>query len=1320
MTGSLPTPTGFEYVNTLISASNQAVPLEDIEKGTYKRLYHNLPLLLKKKGTTVGIQDLITTYGIPSTILRVAEFGGKDKDESNDWDYYKQRYNYKFDTKDNGWIQTDWALNSGWGITPAQSLEFRFKTTGLNSALTSRSQSLWSLDDGSQVKLVLEYTGSGYTSGSYSGSIANPYNEYANLVFTADNFATTASVYLPFFNEDWWSVAVTVNHTNDPADFTLYAANSIYNGDDGSTIGFIASSSVNTSTSTWTGGTTSYFPSDTRNVLNSTYNPFIGSYQEIRYYTEVITDSIFRDYTMNPDSIESDSLDPDLTALAFRGSLGGELYTGSVSIHPKVTGSWIATASFASDSNFTVTGGDYTSNTETVYLDQPAAGIKNIVSNKIQVVDMNLPSGSTLSQYLTIQQQPPGGSTYTENLAYTEVAFSPQNEINDDIMAQLGFFNMGDYIGDPRQRFTEAESYPDLDALRNAYFEKYISNYDLNDYIRLIKFFDNSLFKMVKDFTPARASLASGVVVKQHLLERNKYPQPEVEWARYDYSGSIDTGFIEGGAGGSVNKLNSLDTNPYYIASGSSNNFFLTQSWVEGVINPYGLAYVSRSAQEEFYNGEYSGSTLTVENGELNEANPYKQSSTQPLFYDVTVYDSRNLSAGEYLSEYGVASGNVSIWYEEGPPPSPNPDPILPGIQYGPTYALFHYTDKNSIYSKVEILNMSEFTLTVPSTSSPRTFKVININDNNAGGFATLTLLPDGGIVTNGDSDTDVLVTVEPYIPGVFANSDYNALINNSELNRQSQFIQQVDYTTNQLVPVNFQQIISNSAFLASIPDSNYTMRKHIYPRYVGSKNTTDNFNIASVSNANSIEISQNVDLGNTQLGLPSVDLNRTYFAYFNWAGGTAPEWGNVYEDKTTYNLRYIIDENGNVIRPINDSSGINLGIMNQNFTEGTDVVSALTNTNIFGTELSVLNGTYNVFKSGKTIQPILYSQTQSYDGNGNVLGYGYTGSINFNIQLGTTGVTNYAFNAYKTGSQTYNSIFTTLITFPTESFDYQSAYNLGTSIYTFTQNTNAEVSFIANLNVNPSWAPRQGVTQSLQTTFAIQKSTDGVNWFNLTTGGAIFNGSIPRRAVTMVTPSQNFNQNTQIRVVALGYSINPNPFSDTASINILPLNTYFTNKQLQGGFSVPTASAPYWETGSAPSNILTASLELTNLYGYYASGIENSGFNAINYPFTVQPYDEIRFEAIEPNAYTIVSASLNDKLYLYLDRVISPTGSNADFFLIRRYVDDPAFITLDVDKPAGDSGEGLLKPEYLTGRIEGKIDQILENLQERGLISPQ
>jgi hypothetical protein len=38
---------------------------------------------------------------------------------------------------------------------------------------------------------------------------------------------------------------------------------------------------------------------------------------------------------MNPHSIEGNFLNSSPDNLAFRASLGGELYTGSVSIHPK-------------------------------------------------------------------------------------------------------------------------------------------------------------------------------------------------------------------------------------------------------------------------------------------------------------------------------------------------------------------------------------------------------------------------------------------------------------------------------------------------------------------------------------------------------------------------------------------------------------------------------------------------------------------------------------------------------------------------------------------------------------------------------------------------------------------------------------------------------------------------------------------------------------------------------------------------------------------------------------------------------------------------
>jgi hypothetical protein len=55
---------------------------------------------------------------------------------------------------------------------------------------------------------------------------------------------------------------------------------------------------------------------------------------------------------MNPYSIEGNSMNSGPNELAFRASLGGELYTGSVSIHSKVTGSWTTTSSFVGNSDF--------------------------------------------------------------------------------------------------------------------------------------------------------------------------------------------------------------------------------------------------------------------------------------------------------------------------------------------------------------------------------------------------------------------------------------------------------------------------------------------------------------------------------------------------------------------------------------------------------------------------------------------------------------------------------------------------------------------------------------------------------------------------------------------------------------------------------------------------------------------------------------------------------------------------------------------------------------------------------------------------------
>ncbi len=389
---------------------------------------------------------------------------------------------------------------------------------------------------------------------------------------------------------------------------------------------------------------------------------FSGSIQEIRYYSADLTDSnIFDDYVMNPESIEGLELSGSsgsFNILNFRGSTGNELdfpqnnVSGGIppnnfifvnSYHPAATASveYMITSSFVLSDGVTTSsmylirddqelGGDRgpfaKQFEETYYVDQFNAGIKNRISEKVRVISSSFP-GDVLSSHTKIEQNYIYSSSYTKDVNYLEVAFSPQNEINDDIVASLGYFDIGEYIGDPGLLSSSYGGYRELEILRDNHFKKYYKSYNLKDYIRLIKYFDNSLFKMVKDFVPTRTGVSSGVVVKQHLLERNRYPQPLVSSTPEYFTGSIPIGNIKGSTGGSINSLEGrLEDAPpgSYLQSLSSSQTF-SQSFSESFMGPGGVTSIINNYQYEFFNGEFSGSNHIATNGEVSSKNLYKK-----------------------------------------------------------------------------------------------------------------------------------------------------------------------------------------------------------------------------------------------------------------------------------------------------------------------------------------------------------------------------------------------------------------------------------------------------------------------------------------------------------------------------------------------------------------------------------------------------------------------------------------------------------------------------------------------------------------------
>jgi hypothetical protein len=671
-------PTGSELITNYITASSDIIPLTEVNEEIYSRLYHNLPTILKKKGTVDALRTIINCYGVPNTVLRISEFGGKDRDNSNDWDYWYNKANYSFTPSGSGgWVEIPWQSSSNAEVFP-KTVEFRFKSPNL-ATVTGYSQSLAVTKNSTDFAVVIEYTGSLFTSGSYSGSVVNPENTFATIKYINETNNVSASVAMPVFNDTWVSLMVTET-SGSTSVYNLYAANKLYTGNDGSQIGFYQSASCTGSTSWKDVGTLQLPYSSSYTYGGKTYQPFTGSFQEVRYYSEVLNTQSFEDYTMNPLSIEGNSLegsDSSFNSLFFRAPLGAVLdNSGSgnqsrTSVHPSSTGSYASTSSFDGGSSYNISGSyTFSTNEEYIFLDQVVSGVKNRINDKIRIDTQSTASGNTLSPLVKIEQNPPQDQTYTRDLTTLEIAFSPQNEINDDIINQLGFFNIGEYLGNPSLLSTTGSNqYPDLERFRNNFFEKYTHNYNLKDYTRLIKYFDNSLFKLLKDFIPARVEASTGLVIKQHLLERNRAPIPLPTYTNETFSGSINIGNVEGGTLGSFNQYNQHAYSPEGQSEGvnpATGSFImdLTQSFSESFATVSGSTPEINSTQAEFYTGEFSGSTVTVTTQSLNpECAIFLDAVDEALQYSPIVFSSTFGNTISQFSSLVPKSGQILILY---------------------------------------------------------------------------------------------------------------------------------------------------------------------------------------------------------------------------------------------------------------------------------------------------------------------------------------------------------------------------------------------------------------------------------------------------------------------------------------------------------------------------------------------------------------------------------------------------------------------------------------------------------------------------------
>jgi hypothetical protein len=439
------------------------------------------------------------------------------------------------------------------------------------------------------------------------------------------------------------------------------------------------------------------------------------------------------------------------------------------------------------------------------------------------------------------------------------------------------------------------------------------------------------------------------------------------------------------------------------------------------------------------------------------------------------------------------------------------------------------------------------------------------------------------------------------------------------------------------------------------------------------------------------------------------------YFAYFNWVGGTSPEWGNNLEDISAVNVRYYIDENGSIIEPINDSNGVNLSIVQQNFEQDSNSILSFNDTQGVSSPFSNLEGLNSIFKSGQRVDPIIYTQTASIgsDLTATNLGGGCAPEIDF-VQGDQAGqsITDFTLKAYSDGTGWSTAIdpnFSNVVaigggvTFPSG-----EVYTIG--------GTSPQGPPITTLNFD-AVIYRDGA-QNKGVTFQWYKGATAV-------GSPIVWDVADEASVTVSLPniSDAAAANTyQLKINTIG----PSPSTGTVDPGLLEITTAsFINVTQSPSTNLGPVNR-FWElSGVSPTNKIKArstagsDIGLKAVYGQRQTDISGSGFNPITKSFTVEVGDEIRFQGTETQTYYISNVdTTGGDVILTLDRNITLTSvGDLSYFLLRRYVDDPSYILLDVDKPAGGTSVGVLTPEYFYGGTEEKVNSILKSLTSEQLI---
>ena len=492
-------------------------PSEQLTEEIWKRILANLPFFIKAKGTERAVKGLLSCYGIPSSILRVREYGGPDKGTRVSYEI-KRRFTRALDFRGSQYIRLQWDDTDS---RKPFTTEFRFKTPEKSNQTLMHSTDKWA------IQLV--------------NSSSTEYGYLRFAVSSSQGVETLDTPKQKFHNNEMWSVMLTrasssggelVDDLNTRVN--VYELSSNQYDSTKQKINYRTSASIQISGSASASAFTGKFLTTGRFFLGESGSAgtggkwgntgFSGSMMEFRWWSEVLSGSVFDNHTRTPKAYNGNTSASSYDNLLFRLPLDDNK-DFSVAAQQTASATQYLTT-YGTEPNGvsgSVNINGFTGNFFKTLVDQEKLKVPNVGPNrrnatKIRIEDNTLKTGTALSPDVRNEQSSQDFAPIDSNKL--GIYFSPVDVINEDIAYSIADLNMDDLIGDPRDEFKY--KYKTLGGLQREYFKRYSSSNNFWDYLRLLNFYDSSVFTQVRQLLPARADATVGVLIEPNILERRK------------------------------------------------------------------------------------------------------------------------------------------------------------------------------------------------------------------------------------------------------------------------------------------------------------------------------------------------------------------------------------------------------------------------------------------------------------------------------------------------------------------------------------------------------------------------------------------------------------------------------------------------------------------------------------------------------------------------------------------------------------------------------------------------------------------------------